>query len=115
MRPILQTRPHISGVPLLSDVMAKDQQPLLLLLEAPDNFGLPLVGPAGIPADRVTVLRQAFVAMAADPAFQAEAAKSGESVGAPIGGDALQAMVQDLAKAATPDIVAAYRQLGAAK
>jgi len=53
--------------------------------------------------------------MAADPVFQAEAAKAGESVGAPIGGEALQAMVLDLAKAATPDIVAAYRQLGAAK
>ena len=54
-------------------------------------------------------------AKAADPEFQAEATKVGEPVGAPIGGDALQDMVADLAKAATPDIVAAYRQLGAAK
>jgi tripartite-type tricarboxylate transporter receptor subunit TctC len=115
VRPILQTRPHIPGVPLLSDAIGKDRKPLLLLLEAPDNFGLPLVGPAGISSDRIAVLRQAFLAMAADPAFQAEAAKSGESVGAPIGGAELQAMVQDLAKAATPDIVAAYRQLGSAK
>ena len=115
VRPILQTRPRISGVPLLSDVMAKDQQKLLLLLEAPENFGLPLIGPAGIPAERVAVLRQAFLAMAADPAFQADATKAGESVGAPIGGAELQAMVADLAKAATPDIVAAYRALGAAK
>ena len=115
VRPLLQTRSRFPGVPLLGDLMAKDQQPLLLLLEAPDNFGLPLIGPAGIPPDRVAVLRQAFLAMAADPAFQAEAAKAGESVGAPIGGAALQAMVADLAKAATPDIVAAYRQLGAAK
>jgi tripartite-type tricarboxylate transporter receptor subunit TctC len=115
VRPILQTRPHISGVPLLSDAIAKDRKPLLLLLEAPDNFGLPLVGPAGIPPDRVAVLRQAFLAMAADPAFVAEAAKAGESVGAPIGGAELETMVHDLAKAATPDIVAAYRQLGAAK
>jgi len=115
VRPILQTRPRISGVPLLSDVMAKDQQKLLLLLEAPENFGLPLIGPAGIPAERVAVLRQAFLAMAADPDFQAEAAKAGESVGAPIGGEKLQAMVGDLAKAATPDIVAAYRQLGSTK
>jgi tripartite-type tricarboxylate transporter receptor subunit TctC len=115
VRPILQTRPHLSDVPLLSDAITKDRLPLLQLLEAPDNFGLPLVGPAGIPADRVAVLRQAFLAMAADPIFQDEAAKAGESVGAPIGGAALQAMVHDLAKAATPDIVAAYRQLGSAK
>jgi hypothetical protein len=115
VRPILQTRAHLSGVPLLSDAIAKDRRPLLLLLEAPDNFGLPLVGPAGIPADRVAILRRAFTAMAADPEFQAEATKVGEPVGAPIGGDALQDMVADLAKAATPDIVAAYRQLGSAK
>jgi Tripartite tricarboxylate transporter family receptor len=115
VRPILQTRPHLAGVPLLSDAIANDRRPLLLLLEAPDNFGLPLVGPPGIPADRVTILRRAFVAMAADPAFQADAVKAGEPVGAPIGGDALAAMVADLAKAATPDIVAAYRQLGSAK
>jgi hypothetical protein len=115
VRPILQTRSRFSGVPLLGDLMARDQKALLLLLEAPDNFGLPLIAPAGIPLDRVAVLRQAFLAMAADPAFMAEAAKAGESVGAPIGGAALQAMVADLAKAATPDIVAAYRQLGATK
>jgi hypothetical protein len=115
VRPILQTRPHLPGVPLLSDAIAKDRRPLLLLLEAPDNFGLPLVGPAGIPQERAAILRRAFVAMAADPAFQADAVRAGEPVGAPIGGDALQAMVADLAKAATPDIVAAYRQLGSAK
>jgi tripartite-type tricarboxylate transporter receptor subunit TctC len=115
VRPILQTRAHLPGVPLLSDAIAKDRRPLLLLLEAPDNFGLPLVGPPGIPADRVATLRRAFIAMAADPEFQAEATKVGEPVGAPIGGDALADMVADLAKAATPDIVAAYRQLGSAK
>jgi hypothetical protein len=115
VRPILQTRAHLAGVPLLSDAIAKDRRPLLLLLEAPDNFGLPLVGPAAIPADRVAILRRAFTAMAADPEFQAEAIKVGEPVGVPIGGDTLQDMVADLAKAATPDIVAAYRRLGAAK
>lgn len=115
VRPILQTRAHLAGVPLLSDAIAKDRRPLLLFLEAPDNFGLPLVGPAGIPAERVTILRRAFTAMAADPAFAADAVKVGEPVGAPIGGDTLQDMVADLAKAATPDIVAAYRRLGAAK
>ncbi len=115
VRPLLQARPHLPGVPLLSDAVGSDKGPLLLLLEAPANFGLPLVGPAGVPEDRLGALRQAFMAMAANPAFQDEAAKAGEAVGAPIGGEELQSMVQDLAKAATPDIVAAYRQLGAAK
>lgn len=115
VRPILQSRPHFPGVPLLSAVMPESQKPLLMLLEAPENFGLPLVAPAGVPADRAAALRKAFLAMAADPAYQADAAKTGDPVGAPIDGATLQSMVQELAKAATPDIVAAYRRLGAAK
>jgi hypothetical protein len=115
VRPLLQARPHLQGVPLLSDVASQSQRPLLMLLEAPDNFGLPLVAPAGIPAERATLLRKAFAAMAADPAYQAEARRAGQPVGEPIDGLRLQAMVDELAKDATPDIVAAYRQLETAK
>jgi hypothetical protein len=114
VRPILQARPHLAGVPLLRDVMPERVRPLLMLLEAPENFGLPLVGPPGIPAERVAILRKAFLAMAADPDYQAEAAKAEQPVGSPIDGARLAAMIGELAKAATPDIVAAYRALGAA-
>jgi len=113
--PILQSRPHLPGVPVLHNLMPENMRPLLMLLEAPEDFGLPLVGPAGIPAERVEVLRKAFLTMAADPAYQADAIKAEQPVGSPITGAQLAAMIQDLAKAATPDIVAAYRQLGGTK
>lgn len=115
VRPILQTRPHFSAVPLLGDVVPAGQKPLLMLLEAPENIGLPVVGPPGIAAERLEILRQAFLAMAADPAYRAESVKTGQPVGAPISGAKLQSMIAELAKAATPDIVAAYRRLGSAK
>lgn len=115
VRPILQARPHLAGVPLLSAVIPRSQQPLLMLLEAPDNFGLPLVAPAGVPGDRTNILRKAFMAMAADPAYQSDARKADQPVGEPIDGARLQAMVDELAKDATPDIVAAYRKLKSAK
>jgi len=115
IRAILQTRPHLPGVPLLSEVVPGSQRPLLMLLEAPDNFGLPLVAPAGVPAGRADILRKAFMAMAADPAYQSDARKAEQPVGEPIDGARLQAMVGELAKAATPDIVAAYRKLETAK
>jgi hypothetical protein len=115
VRPLLQARPHLQGVPLLSDIVPQSQRPLLTLLEAPDNFGLPLVAPAGIPAEHATVLRKAFAAMASDPTYQAEARRAGQPVGEPIGGSRLQVMVDELAKDATPDIVAAYRQLEATR
>ena len=57
-----------------------------MLLEAPDNFGLPLVAPAGVAADRADVLRNAFMAMAADPAYQSDARKAEQPVGEPIAG-----------------------------
>jgi tripartite-type tricarboxylate transporter receptor subunit TctC len=115
MRPILQARPHFSHVPVLGDVLPDSQRPLLALLEAPDNFGLPLVGPAGIPPERTDILRRAFLAMAADPDYQSDARKAEQAVGEPIGGAQLSAMVEELAKSATPDIVAAYRQLTSTK
>jgi len=115
VRAILQARPHLPGVPLLSDVVPKSQRPLLMLLEAPDNFGLPLVAPAGVPAQRTEILRKAFMAMAADPAYQSDARRAEQPVGEPLDGVRLQAMVDELAKDATPDIVAAYRRLETAK
>jgi hypothetical protein len=115
VRPILQARPHFRDVPLLGDVLPDSQRPLLALLEAPDNFGLPLVGPAGIPPERADILRRAFLAMAADPDYQSDARKAEQPVGEPIGGVQLSAMVEELAKSATPDIVAAYRQLTSTK
>lgn len=115
VQPILQSRPHFRGVPLLRDVLPAGQQPLLTLLEAPDNFGLPIVGPAGVPAVRANILRKAFAAMAADRDYQADARKLEQPVGEAIEGAKLAAMVDELAKNVTPDIVAAYRQLESSK
>ena len=115
VHPILQTRPRVSGIPLLGDVVPEKQHPLLMLLEAPEDFGLPLIAPAGVPPERVQILRKAFLAMAADPDYQADATKAELPVGSPIDGARLQAKISQLAQAATPDIVAAYRELGAAK
>jgi tripartite-type tricarboxylate transporter receptor subunit TctC len=40
-------------------------------------FGRPLVGPGGVPADRVNVLQSAFLSALRDPALKAEAEKRG--------------------------------------
>jgi hypothetical protein len=113
--PILQNKLTLPGIPLLRDVLPKSEEALLTLVLALENFGLPLVGPAGIAAERVDILRKAFVAMCDDKEYQAEAAKVDQPIGAPLDGTQLTAMINDLAAAATSDIVTAYKRLGGAK
>jgi hypothetical protein len=61
------------------------------------------------------MLRRAFMAMCKDREYQAEAVKVGQPIGEPLDGNQLAAMLDELVAAATPDIVAAYKRLGAAK
>lgn len=113
--PILQNKPTLPGIPLVRDVLPPSQQPLLTLVLALENFGLPLVGPPGIPADRLAVLRKAFIAMCDDKDYRAEASRIDQPIGAPLEGGSLEAMMKELAAGATPEIVAAYRRLTAGK
>jgi hypothetical protein len=109
--PILQTKPKLPGVPLLRDLLPASDGPLLTLVLALEDFGLPLVGPPGMAEERVALLRHAFLQMGRDPDYQAEAARMTMPVGAPIGGDRLAAMVGELAATTSPDVIAAYRRL----
>jgi tripartite-type tricarboxylate transporter receptor subunit TctC len=109
--PILQTKPKLPGVPVLRDLLPASDGPLLTLVLALEDFGLPLVGPPGMAAERVEVLRQAFLKMGRDPDYQAEAARMTMPVGAPIGGAQLATMVNELAVTTSPDVIAAYRRL----
>jgi very-short-patch-repair endonuclease len=86
---------------------------VLTLVLALDSFGLPVVGPPGIPAERLEILRAAFLAMCQDRDYQADAAKLELPVGAPLSGAQLKVLINELAAAATPDVVAAYRRLEA--
>jgi tripartite-type tricarboxylate transporter receptor subunit TctC len=113
--PILQNKPTLPGIPQLREVLPKSEEALLTMVMSLENFGLPLVGPAGIPAEQTEIMRKAFVEMCKDPDYQAEAAKVDQPIGAPIDGAQLKTMIDDLAVTATPAIVAAYKRLGAAK
>jgi tripartite-type tricarboxylate transporter receptor subunit TctC len=113
--PILQSKGGLSGLPLVRDVLPPREAPLLTLVMGTDNFGLPLVGPPGMAAEPTEILRKAFVDMVADKDYRADAEKADLPVGAPLDGAQLTAMINELAASATPDIIAAYRRLAAAK
>jgi hypothetical protein len=115
MATLLQTAPTRPGVPLLRDVVRAGHQPVVDLVQAPDGIGLPLVGPAGMPAELVAVLRQAFLAMAADKDYQAEAEQVDLPVGQPIEGSRIAQMIATLAAGATAEVIAEFNRLAGAK
>jgi tripartite-type tricarboxylate transporter receptor subunit TctC len=113
--PLLQSKPGLPDLPLVRDILPPRDGPLLTLVMGTDSFGLPLVGPPGIPSELTEILRKAFLDMVADAAYQADAVKADLPVGAPLEGAQLAAMINDLAASATPEIVAAYRRLSGSK
>ena len=58
---------------------------------------------------------EAFLAMAQDPAYQADARRVELPVGAPIGGAELAAMIRDLAAETTPAVIAEFTRLAGSK
>lgn len=65
-----------AGVPLMIDLATTDEaRDVLKLLYAQNVLARPYVLPPDVPADRVEVLRAAFLRTTADPDLQAEAAK----------------------------------------
>jgi tripartite-type tricarboxylate transporter receptor subunit TctC len=90
-----QTRhPAFPDVPAMVEVgkTTEDKQ-VLGLFGSTADIGRALLTPPGIPADRLAVLRQAFAAMVADPAFKAELAQRNMEFG-PMNGEELQSLIK---------------------
>jgi tripartite-type tricarboxylate transporter receptor subunit TctC len=113
--PIVQSSDRYPGLPLIRDVVGAQHRPVLDLVLATDTFGVPMVGPPGIPAEQTAILRKAFLAMAQDPDYQADARRVELPVGRPIEGGKLADMMRALAAATTPDVVAEFQKLAAGR
>jgi tripartite-type tricarboxylate transporter receptor subunit TctC len=73
---------RIPDVPTIYELMDKHgtseaTKRLASVLLSPGDFGRPLLGPPGIPPDRVVQLREAFIKTMSDPDLLAEAKKNG--------------------------------------
>jgi tripartite-type tricarboxylate transporter receptor subunit TctC len=104
---IAQAGPRAADLdaPSIED-MAKtpDERALVELVMSGTQLGRPLAITPGVPEERVKALRAAFDATMKDPEFLAEAAKLNFEV-APVGGEAMQKIVEKVL--ATPKPVAA--------
>ncbi|MEA2989600.1 MAG: hypothetical protein QOG83_2311, partial [Alphaproteobacteria bacterium] len=65
--------PDAPGVPLLSDLVAKEDRPIVGLFDTIGLLGRGLAAPPDTPPDFVDALRKAFDAMVADADYRAEA------------------------------------------
>jgi tripartite-type tricarboxylate transporter receptor subunit TctC len=94
----LERHPELRDVPSIMELAKSDEQrQVWTLLLRPSTIGYSLALPPGVPADRVAVLRKAFVDMANDPGFRAEAEKINLPVD-PVPGQGLEESVQSLFK-----------------
>jgi tripartite-type tricarboxylate transporter receptor subunit TctC len=85
-------------VPLILD-LAKDpiQKGVFQLVFARQTMGRPFVAPPGVPADRVAILRKAFMAAMKDKELLAEAEKAKLEI-TPVSGETVQKIVEEAYK-----------------
>jgi tripartite-type tricarboxylate transporter receptor subunit TctC len=96
----LSKHPDLPDVPFIMDyAKTEEQKQMMTLVFARQTMGRPFMAPPGVPADRVAVLRKAFMETMKDKEFLAEAEK-GQLEITPVSGEDLQALV---AKAYTTD------------
>jgi tripartite-type tricarboxylate transporter receptor subunit TctC len=105
----LNKHPELPDVPSVLDFAKTDEQRAILkMIFARQVMGRPYVAPPNLPADRVAVLRQAFMDTMKDKDFLAEADKTQLEVN-PVSGEDVDKLVKDIY--ATPaDIIAKAKE-----
>jgi tripartite-type tricarboxylate transporter receptor subunit TctC len=100
----LRKHPELAHVPLVIDLAKTDEQrDLLKLIFARQVIAYPYVTPPGVPADRVTALRDAFMATMEDKAFLAEAEKAKLEI-LPVSGSEVETLIREI-YASPPSLV----------
>jgi hypothetical protein len=84
------------GVPLTVDfAKSPEHRRIMELIYSSETFGRPYLMPPGVPADRVALLRKAFMDTLRDPELVAEAEKIGLDLD-PISGEVLQTLAESI-------------------
>jgi tripartite-type tricarboxylate transporter receptor subunit TctC len=100
----MKKHPDIPNVPLVLDLAkTKEETQMLRLVFARQAMGRPFMAPPDVPADRVKILRAAFMATMKDKEFLAEAAKGQIEID-PVSGEEVQNIMRE-AYATPADLV----------
>ena len=104
VRILLQTGkkpdPRLPDAPTLDALMNEYKTPdaarrLATVVLAGGDFGRPMVAPAGVPSDRIKILRDAYLKALGDPELLAEAKKKGLDID-PTSGDELESLAKEV-------------------
>ncbi len=102
-----ERHPAFPDVPTMVELgQSSEDKQVLGLFGSTAEIGRALVAPPGVPADRVAVLRSAFKAMAADPAFREELQRRNIEF-APMSGEALQRRIEETLEVSAPVVARA--------
>jgi tripartite-type tricarboxylate transporter receptor subunit TctC len=109
VKPIVQSFDAMAGVPILADVVVDaNARALLGLVTTPSHIGLPLLGPPGIPSERLEILRQSYQHLMDDAEYRAEADRRGLPVGRAVSGAELQQLIAQKLSAVPERLVKEY-------
>lgn len=98
-------------VPNLQELLTNDEdKKIVALMTSIGTLGYGLGAPPQIPEDRLAAMRAAFDSMIADPAYLADAEKSGLMLDTPLRGEEAQAFVTEVLKT-SPELVERTKQL----
>src|SRR5262245_31800366 len=86
--------PHLKGVPVIVDLArTSEEKQAVAFLYAGNGLGRPFIAPPGVPAERVKMLRDAFMITMKDPQFLADAKRQKLDV-QPEDGEYLAALIR---------------------
>src|SRR5262249_36567512 len=99
----------MAGGPVLAEVITDpNARALLGLVTTPSHIGLPLLGPPGIPPDRLGILRQAYMRLMDDMEYRVEADRRGLPAGRAVSGAELQQLIAQKLSAVPDRVVKEY-------
>ena len=107
----LKRTPELADVPLPQDFAksAEDRQ-ILDTVAAQRQFAYPVVLPPGVPAERLSAWRKAFIALASDSDFMAEIRRLGLDYD-PTSGEEMERNVRDMTQSLTPALAQRIRSI----
>jgi tripartite-type tricarboxylate transporter receptor subunit TctC len=103
--------PDFPDVPLSRELATNaDDRALIELMDFPQIMATPYVAPPGIPAETTAILQKAFAETFHDPDYVAEG-KGRKMEMSPIDGPGLQALLTDMSRKLTPQLVSRYQDI----